>query len=157
MALDLWWVETPAPGRVGVVQRPRGGDWLPGDMAWLRTQGVDVIVSALQDKEIRDTHLLDQGHHASANGLHYVRFPIGNMLTPAAESLPALRALAGRVRRGERVVAHCFACVGRSPLIAASVLVLLGVPAEEAWLRVEQSRGCAVPDTLAQRLWVAQL
>ena len=157
MPIDLWWVASPGKGRVGLVQRPRGGDWLPQDMTWLRAEGVDVIVSALQDQEIRGTHLEHQGHHAAANKVEYVRLPIGNMLTPLPAIVPGLRALAGRVAAGESVVAHCFACVGRSPLIVASLLVLLGVEANEAWRRVEEARGLPVPDTLAQRLWVARL
>jgi protein-tyrosine phosphatase len=154
MPLDLWWVETPAAGRVGVVQRPRGGDWLAHDFAFLRGEGVDLVVSALGDKETRKSWLEDAHLHAEAVGLAYLRLPIPNLLTPGPEFRPALHELAGRVRRGEAVVAHCFACVGRSPLIAASMLALLGVEPGEAWRRVERARGCAVPDTLAQRLWV---
>lgn len=157
MPIDLWWVASPGIGRLGVVQRPRGGDWLPQDMAWLRAQRVDAIVSALQDGEIRDTHLEHEGGWATAHGIDYVRLPIGNMLTPAPEDMRSFHALAERVRAGESIVAHCFACVGRSPLIVASLLVLLGVEANEAWRRVEEARGLPVPDTLAQRLWVARL
>ena len=32
-----------------------------------------------------------------------------------------------------------------------------GVPAEEAWRRIQEARGEQVPDTLEQRDWVNQL
>jgi hypothetical protein len=45
--------------------------------------------------------------------------------------------------------------VGRSPLIAASLLVACGAGLDDAWHRVESARGLRVPDTQAQRQWVS--
>ena len=49
---------------------------------------------------------------------------------------------------------HCYASVGRSPTLAASVLVTLGMSAAEAWREIQRARGTEVPDTVAQRRWV---
>jgi len=46
--------------------------------------------------------------------------------------------------------------VGRAALVAASVLVILGMPVATAWAQIEQARGCPVPDTPEQRAWVEQ-
>ena len=55
------------------------------------------------------------------------------------------------------MVAHCRMGVGRSPMCVASLLVLLGVPAVEAWRRITAVRGRDVPDTAAQGRWVQAL
>ncbi len=52
---------------------------------------------------------------------------------------------------------HCRMGIGRSALVAASLLVVLGMPATATWARIEQARGCPVPDTPEQRAWVEQL
>lgn len=47
-------------------------------------------------------------------------------------------------------------CVFGGALVAASVLVLGGLPVDEAFTNVENARGCHVPDTPEQRAWVAR-
>jgi hypothetical protein len=47
MAANVFWVPGPWRGRLGIVPRPRGGDWLSDEMrAWLET-GIDAVVSLL--------------------------------------------------------------------------------------------------------------
>ena len=91
-------------------------------------------------------------------GLAFFSFPIPNLLAPEIdEALPVFTRLAAAVREGRSVGAHCFAGVGRSPLVIASVLALLGVDPPEAWRRVHLARGRDVPDTHLQRAWVSSL
>ena len=47
--------------------------------------------------------------------------------------------------------------IGRSCLVAASLLKLWGLSTEEAWARVERARGRPVPDTPEQRAFVDRL
>jgi hypothetical protein len=47
--------------------------------------------------------------------------------------------------------------IGRSTLIAASVLRHFELSMEEAFSRIGAARGLPVPDTEQQRLWVAAL
>ena len=79
------------PGRLAIVGRPRGGDWLEDEFRGLRDAGVDVLG------------------------------------------------------------------IGRSALVAASLLRLRGVSSEDAWRQVAEARGAQVPDTHEQRAWVAAL
>jgi hypothetical protein len=152
---ELFRIPTPHPGRLAVVERPRGGDWLADDMACLRAAGVDTLVSALVDDEMRGAWLEAEAEAATAAGLAFVRLPISNLGTPLDDGTRCtLEALAGEVRDGRYVAAHCFASVGRSPLIVASIMVLLGADPEFAWQELEIARGRQVPDTLEQRSWV---
>jgi protein-tyrosine phosphatase len=153
----LFMVSTPFPGRLGVVERPRGGDWLASDMAELRRLGVDTLVSALVPDELKTTWLEREEAEARSAGIRFQELPISNLGTPTrTDALDSLAALANEVREGRFVAAHCYASVGRSPLIIASIMVLLGAEPEDAWRELEASRGREVPDTLEQREWVRQ-
>jgi protein-tyrosine phosphatase len=57
---------------------------------------------------------------------------------------------------GKNVAVHCRQGIGRSSLVAASVLIAAGETPEEAFRHVEQARGRPVPDTAEQREWVAR-
>ena len=155
---ELFWVSADLPGRVAVALRPRGGNYLTGDMAYFRASGVDTLVSALGAKEVRDNWLEDAARHATDAGLEFVHFPIPNLLTPRyADALPQLQVLAGHVREGRGVAVHCFAGIGRSPTIAASILVLLGHEPALAWELVRAARQVELPDTNEQYNWVLGL
>ena len=156
---EFYWVEAPAPGRVAVISRPRGSLWLADDMAHLRLAGVDTLVSMLVQGELRELHLDDEEHEAKQAGLSFVSLPIPDLSTPVDDAaiLPGLYALRDELLVGRTVVSHCRMGVGRSPLCVASLLVLLGVPAVEAWQRITAVRGRDVPDTAAQGRWVEAL
>jgi hypothetical protein len=154
----LFWVEGFPPVRIAVAERPRGGDWLDADMHAFRRQGLDILVSALQPREERETWLEREAEAATAAGIEFVPLPIGNLLAPVtAAVLPLLEELAEDLRAGRSVAAHCHASQGRGPTIVASLLALLGHHPDEAWPRIRLARGLVVPDTDAQRRWVAEL
>jgi protein-tyrosine phosphatase len=67
-----------------------------------------------------------------------------------------LSKLEAQLVEGKSVGIHCRQGIGRSGLLAASLLILGGVPLEAALDRVKIARGCAVPETAEQREWVAR-
>lgn len=158
MGIELFWIDSTHAGRVAVAARPRGGNWLSHDMVAMREAGIDILVSALPHPEAHGLSLADEGHHAEAAGIEFVHFPVPNLLTPPLETAaPLFKRLAEEVRGGKTVAAHCYGGVGRSPLIVASVLTLLGEDPEETWDRIIVARGREVPDTSIQRRWVTSL
>jgi protein-tyrosine phosphatase len=153
--VDLYFVEGGFPGRLAVVGRPRGGPWLADDMAAFAASGITLLVSALGDREVREGQLEHEDTAALEAGIAFRRMAIPNLLVPTRdEVLPAFEDLASLVAGGANLAVHCWSGVGRSPLIVSSVLVLLGLSAEDAWQRVERARGRNVPDTGLQRQWV---
>lgn len=64
------------------------------------------------------------------------------------DSLAALRA------EGKKIGLHCRQGLGRSPLIAACLLVRGGVAPEMAWEIIGAARGTTVPETSEQREWL---
>src|SRR5215213_5189870 len=48
---SVFWISGPWRGRLAIVLRPRGGDWLDGETRVWRHAGVDVVVSLLEPSE----------------------------------------------------------------------------------------------------------
>ncbi len=155
--VEIFEVESPYVGRLAVCFRPRGGLWLGDDVGRLRAGGWDVLVSALQPREVDELRLGAVADRCSELGVEYYPFPIGNLQVPGAHQSSDLVQLMERLRTGRNVAAHCYGSIGRGPLIVASLLVLGGVEPTEAWRRVREARGQQVPDTYEQRDWVAAL
>jgi hypothetical protein len=148
--------ECPA-GRLALMPRPRAGDWLEDEaLSWQR-QGLDVVVSLLQDSEVNELGLADEAAACERAGLRFIRFPIPDRGVPASEATASelVSALAAELRAGRGVGVHCRIGVGRSASLAVCVLAALGVAVEAAWASVQRSRGLSVPDTPMQRDWVA--
>lgn len=143
-------------GRLAVMPRPRAGDWLADEAASWRRQGLDTVVSLLEDAEVVELGLEDEPAACERAGMRFVRFAVPDRGVPG--SRPAVSelvaALAAELRAGRGVGIHCRVGVGRSAALAVCVLAALGVPVESAWAAVERSRGLTVPDTPAQRAWV---
>jgi len=145
-------------GRLAVCSRPRSGAWLEDDIRALRHSGHDLLVSALTPEEIVKLELTTVPEVCERFGVRFVSYPVGNMLVPRVEhALPYLESWHAHLVGGGGLAVHCWASVGRSTTLAAALLVLGGVPAEEAWARIETARGREVPDTTEQRLWAGRV
>jgi protein-tyrosine phosphatase len=159
MQPTLFWIATGQAGRIAMMTRPRGGDWLADELSALRTFGVDVLTCLLTPAELEEIELADEERLARATGLEFHAFPIADYRVPAldAATLAFVARLAQGVRAGQSIAVHCRMGIGRSSLIVASMLGLLGTPVDEAFARIAAARGRPVPDTAAQRQWVDHL
>lgn len=156
--MELFPVEGPWSGRLAVCLRPRSGWFLDDDVQSLRANGYDTLVTAITHDEIRKLDLTALPEACARAGVTFHHFPVGNLQVPPLEiALPVLGAWNQHLADGGGLALHCWASVGRSPTLTAALLVLGGVPADDAWERIRLSRGCAVPDTREQREWVAGL
>ena len=142
--------------RLAIVSRPWGDERLDDEMAALRETGIDVLVSMLEEGEAIRLGLGDEGDAARRAGLVFVNFPIRDRGVPADKQLfdEFLDGLERHISDGRRVGVHCFACIGRSTVTIASLLIRSGVPSERAWQEIALRRDCKVPDTVEQREWV---
>ena len=156
MLTDLYWIDGCWSGRLALAARPRGGDWLSDEMAAWRAAGVDAVVSLLTPDEERDLDLEHEKAEALAQGMEFVSFPIPDRQTPpsmnAAEKL--ISRIGADLNRGNNVVIHCRQGIGRTGLIAASLLVWNGWQPDAAVSRVSAARGAAIPETAEQRAWI---
>ncbi len=156
MKTQCYWITGPWPGKLAIVPRPRGGDWLADEVKAWRQAGLDVIVSALLPVETAEFALEDEGNLCRAAGIEFVSFPIPDRQTPASpeKTLELARKLADRLTAGKNVAVHCRQSIGRSSLIAACVLLTAGVDLDEALQRIGAARGCPVPETAEQVRWL---
>jgi protein-tyrosine phosphatase len=84
-----------------------------------------------------------------------IPLPIKDRGTPESEAgfFALANELAASVQQGSAVAVHCRAGIGRSGLLAGSVLLRLGVPASQVFAALSRARGLSVPDTPAQMEW----
>jgi protein-tyrosine phosphatase len=156
MTTVLYWIPASWPGRLAIMPRPRGGDWLEDEIGAWRRSGVDVVVSLLTPEEIADLDLANEEKVCRANGIKFFSFAIPDRGVPASrKTMSALVAQIGdQLSAGKNVAIHCRQGIGRAPLVAISVLVLSGVDPELAIQQVSTARGCPVPETPVQRRWI---
>jgi len=152
-----YWVEGPWSGRLAIVPRPRGGDWLEDDVRFWQQSGLDVIVSLLTQKEIEEFDLVQEAALCKNYGLFFVSFPIPDRSVPSSHKLTGelVQTLTTLLDEGKNVGIHCRQGIGRSAIIAACLLITSGVTPELAFLHVSSARGCSVPETPEQQQWVS--
>jgi protein-tyrosine phosphatase len=156
MRTELYWIEGPWPGRLAIMPRPRGGDWLEDEMSSWRHLGIDAIVSALTTEENAELDLIREMELCAKAGIEFVAFPIADRGVPlsAKATLELVGRLEKELARGRKVAIHCRQGIGRASMLAACVLAAGGIDAASALERIAVARGCAVPDTSEQREWV---
>jgi protein-tyrosine phosphatase len=156
---EIYWIESDHPGRLAILARPRGGDWLEDEVQAWRDAGMSVAVSLLTLEEISELNLEQEARYCKAHGLEHVSFAIPDRDVPASREpmLQLARSLGEQIEAGQSVGIHCRQGIGRSAMLAASVLTTLGVDVGAAFDRIRSARGRPVPDTPEQRVWVERL
>lgn len=153
---DIYWIEGPWPGRLAITPRPRGGGWLENEMRAWRREGIDVVVSLLTPDEASELGLEQEPDHCSANGIAYYSLPIADRGVPGSDADVSrlIGKLDSKLAGGKNVAIHCRQGIGRSSLLAAGVLLEIGLSPAEAIQRVSSARRMPVPETPEQREWI---
>jgi len=145
-------IPTPAPGRLAIVPRPRGGDWLEVDVQKWQRLGVDTVVSLLEQDEADDLELGREREALDDVGIYFIQCPVSDRGLP--QSVTSFQAvavhLAECVREAKTVAVHCRQGIGRAPLLAIATLMALGVDKAEAVTAVSAARRWLVPETAEQ-------
>lgn len=157
MAPKIFWVTGPWRGRLGIVPRPRGAEWLDDETRAWREAGIDLVVSLLEPDEEADLNLTGESTSLKNNGIVLRAFPIPDRGVPSSREAVAELAdqIVDALRSGKAVVVHCRQSIGRSGMMVAAVLIAGGLDAETAVNAIRQSRGLDVPETQAQRQWIS--
>jgi len=155
---EVYWVPGPWRGRVGIIPRPRGGDWLADEVQSWRNSGLDVITSLLTPDEVAEFELQEEAPRSREQGLEFLAFPIPDRSVPGSRKdfANVVNGLEKALESGKNVAVHCRQGIGRSSLLIAALLAAAGEESNEAFRRIEVARGRSVPDTNEQRDWVAQ-
>lgn len=152
-------IKGPWRGQLAIVPRPRGGEWLEDEVRAWKDEGFDVMVSLLTTGEVSEFDLSREADLSRGQGLQFCEFPIPDLGVPSsmAATQELLDKLNASLAAGKKVAIHCRQGIGRSGLVAASLLAVSGVDAEMAFREVSAARGLPVPETSEQREWVVAL
>jgi len=124
-----WVVDNALAG----MPQPGARAMLDDDLAFLKEQGVDLIVSA--NLEGIDTAA------AAAYGMAHVRLPVEDFGAPTMVQMSSFASLAGdRIADGGRVAVHCTAGMGRTGTYLAVWFVSDGMRPEQAIAHVREKR-----------------
>lgn len=154
----IHWVRDIPPHRLGLMARPRGGDHLREEVASWQRASLDIVVSLLEAQEIRALELQEEPALCAEHGIVFRHFPIPDRGIPASQrdATALIAELGAELASGKAIAIHCRAGIGRTGLIAGSLLHGLGVPGQNIFRLLSRSRGIDMPDTSEQAEWVAQ-
>ena len=103
------------------------------ELAWLRQQGVEVLLSLTEDPVRRDW--------IEDAGLLVVHVPVSDMEAPTADQIDKCVSVIRKANAaGMGVAVHCHAGMGRTGSILAAYFVSKGVPPRDAIERVRALR-----------------
>jgi protein-tyrosine phosphatase len=153
---QFYWVSGPWNGKLALIPRPRGGDWLHDEVAGWREAGISSVLSLLTPDEERDLELRKEAVEVRNLGLEFASLPIPDRQVPPSETklTQALEDVNRMLSAGRNVLVHCRQGVGRSGLVAACLLIKNGISPGAAIDTVSAARGVAIPETAEQRDWI---
>jgi atypical dual specificity phosphatase len=120
------WVDEP---HLAALARPSG----PDDFAWLRKQGIELLISLTEERPRRDW--VDDA------GMLMMHVPVEDMEAPTQDQLDrCVSAIERANNNGMGVAVHCGAGLGRTGVILAVYFVAKGTSAQNAIARVRRLR-----------------
>jgi atypical dual specificity phosphatase len=120
------WIEKPLLAALG---RPSS----PEDFQWLRTQGVELLLSLTEDRPRRDW--------SEDAGLLVFHEPLEDMEPPTQEQLDrSVSAILRATSHNLPVAVHCGAGLGRTGVVIAAYFVARGATAANAIARIRKLR-----------------
>src|SRR5262245_65165290 len=106
MLTQIYWVPLDQRGALGLMPRPRGGDWLEDEISALARAGVSTLVSLLEPAEEEELDLIQERAAAEAVGMTFVSLPIPDRGVPSdsGAGVAVAASVAQAVAAGGRVV-----------------------------------------------------
>lgn len=113
--MSIYWIDDRLfPGALGIMARPRAGDWLEDEIAGWARDGVARVVSLIEASEVAELGLEREAGLCENNGIAFRSFPIVDRGLPASMSGVELlcREINDERGGGRRVAVHCRAGSG---------------------------------------------
>ncbi len=157
MNSKIYWLNTfDNFSRIGIMARPRSGEWLGDEIQNLKRQNVGILVSLLEKNEIVELGLENEEQICSDCQIEFINFPIRDRSIPknSQEVDRIIDYLSTCLKDGITVVVHCRMGIGRSSIIASSILMSDKRNVDELLESISSIRGLKVPDTDEQVKWL---
>jgi protein-tyrosine phosphatase len=153
---------TAAHGRIGITFCPgkyhpdaMTGAWhrnLDMDLDTIRDWGASLVVTLVEQKELEQLRVARLGDAVRARDMQWLHLPVKDYHTPSASFEKDWVTHGAHIRRllrsGSDIVVHCKGGLGRAGMIAARLLVELGMPSEKAIdsVRIARKGAIETPD-----------
>ncbi len=154
--MRIYWLDSFETGNLGLMPRPRGNEWLEDEVYKLKLNKVNTVISLLEADETRELEIEREPHFCKLSNIDFLHFPIEDRKVPTDSKsfLKLINQVNQKLECGENIVVHCRMGIGRTSLIAASVLISRGYSAQEAFDFISKKRTLTVPDTVDQVTWL---
>jgi ADP-ribosyl-[dinitrogen reductase] hydrolase len=117
---------------------------LEADVRTIASWGATVLVTLMEEVELHILQINNLPEKLVENGVRWVHLPIKNRSLPGSDFEAAWRVvgedLKAILRSGGKIVIHCQEGVGRTGLVAARLLIEMGVRKEDAISIVRKAR-----------------
>ena len=145
-------------GVLSVMVKPVPGEYIEDEFIGFARLGINKIICLLEDWEQKELGLASEEELCKKNGIEYLSFPIPDRGLPSTElALDLAERIFSEICAGKHIAIHCRAGIGRTGIIAGTILLKLGKSSEEAFSLISEARGIRVPDTEEQENWLASL
>ena len=143
-------------GILGAMPHPAAVREMAQTFELLAERDINQVISLLGPDEAKALGLADEAETVRAAGMDFVSLPIVDMGLPSSvdEFGNLAHQLHQQLRVGKNSVVHCRGGIGRSGLLAATLLLFEGLGVDEAFARVSACRGHRVPETEQQGHWL---
>lgn len=143
-------------GQFYAIEKPMGGVYLHGEIAHLKSLGITLVVSLLDELNTQALGLSLEDMACRAHDIEFIHSPVRDRSAPSSSThfIESVLATYDHVVQGGHGLAHCWAGIGRTGLFAASLLVRHGEEPHIAFNQVAAARGEPVPDTAEQVDWL---
>jgi len=156
---------SPSHGRIGITFCPGKHDLFAYTGAWERDLGIDLdaisawgaklVLTLVEPAELTALKVPQLGHEIKRRGIEWRHLPIADYSVPTKKFEEEWATQGSEIREilrnGDDVLVHCKGGLGRAGMIAARLLVELGMDPEEAIHSVRRVRKGAIetPSQLA--------
>lgn len=143
-------------GSITMMPCPPGGTDHVEFAKFLKLKQIDVVVSLLQNEESIDLGLNSQPSDLDNQDIEYINFPIQDhnvpqFVVPFKSLVIQLEKL---IKHDKNIAVHCYAGIGRTGILSASLMIHLGYDVDTSLIKLSQARKLRVPETLEQITWL---
>jgi len=156
--MRIYWISEFASGDVGMMARPRGNDWLEDEIKKLKLNGVNCVVSLIEQSEIYELEIEKEEFYCNQNQIDFINYPIRDRGIPEKESfINLITELDRKLKNGEKIVVHCRMGIGRTSMVSAGILIMNGMNSNIVFDLLSEKRTLKVPDTEIQSDWIKRI
>lgn len=117
---------------------------LDADLQTISSWGASTVVTLMESVELSILRVDNLPEKIEEQGMRWLHLPIRNRSLPGSDFEEMWKrvgeGLLSSLRKGEKIVIHCQEGIGRTGLVAARLLIELGVDKEEAISIVRKTR-----------------